>query len=60
MEYLTIRKEAKASGIPEFRLRKWVKQGCVPGFWAGTRFYVAHERLMERLERICTRQAGGE
>ena len=39
-QFQTIRQAAAALGVPEFRIRAWVKQGNVPGFWSGTRFYV--------------------
>lgn len=50
MRMYTIRQEARVSDLPEFFLRSLVKQGKCPGWYAGNRFYVNHDALIEKLE----------
>ena len=40
MKIATINEAEKETNIPAFRIRKWVKMGIIPGFYAGSRFYV--------------------
>lgn len=50
--YLTINKAAQIPDMPSAcTLRAWLKQGQLPGFYAGTRFYVAVDVLREKLDR---------
>lgn len=51
INFKTIRQTAKETGIAEFRIRQWAKTGKLPGFMAGTRFYVNVPQLREQLER---------
>lgn len=51
-EYKTIRQTARQTGLPEHHLRQLVKRGECPGFYAGTRFYVNIDALIEQLERV--------
>lgn len=53
MEFLTIRQEAKRSGVPEFRLRRFVEKGIVPGFFSGNKFLVNHEQFVLVLNKMC-------
>ena len=53
MEFLTIRKAATRSGVPEFRIRQMVKQNQVPGFYAGTRYLVNIDAFMDVLKEMC-------
>ena len=39
--------------IPAYRMRVWLKEGKLPGFWANSRFYVDVNRLMTRLDALC-------
>lgn len=48
--YLTIRQTARAVGIPEHRIRAWVKVKNVPGFYGGTRFYVDVQKFQQLLD----------
>ena len=47
--YQTINQAADALGIPRHWLRRAQKLGRVPGFYAGTRFYVNVQMLQEKL-----------
>lgn len=38
--YMTIRNYASISGISSFTLRKWHKEGRLPGIHAGNRFLI--------------------
>lgn len=49
-QYRTIRQTAGTTDIPEFRLRAWVKQGKVPGFYSASRFYVNVPLLLEGVQ----------
>lgn len=55
--------------IPEFvkrgikslaAIRKEVKQGIVPGFWSGNRFYINATQYIAAIEAECLRNAGKE
>ena len=48
-KFLTIRNTAKEYGISEWVLRGMVKRGECPGFYSGTRFYIAVEQLLEKM-----------
>lgn len=50
MQYLTIRQTAKEFGLPEYAIRTMVKRKEAPGFFSGTRFYVAADLLRDQLE----------
>lgn len=54
----TIRSEAKLGFVPEYRLREMLRKGELPGFYAGSRYYVHHELLMEKLEADCRANMG--
>lgn len=49
-EYLTIREAARLLHISHDRIRAWQKEGLVPGFFSGSRFYVNFPRFKEKLE----------
>ena len=51
MFFTTINGAAQTLGIAASRIRKWSKQGRVPGFFSGSRFMVDVERLREKIER---------
>ena len=57
MRFLTIPQEAALHIVPEFRLRQMLKQGRLPGYYAGNRFYVHHDRLVAQLEAECMQNA---
>ena len=48
--YKTVRQTSKLYGIPEYRLRQWIKQGRVPGWHSGNRFMVDIEELLAQLK----------
>ena len=48
--YKTVRQTSKLYGIPEYRLRQWIKQGRVPGWHSGNRFMVDVEELLAQLK----------
>ena len=48
--YNTVRQTSKLYGIPEYRLRQWIKQGRVPGWHSGNRFMVDIEELLALLK----------
>lgn len=45
----TIRQEAAATGVPEFFLRRLVKQGKIRAVYSGNRAYLSHEALVAYL-----------
>lgn len=47
--FQTIRQTARSLQLPESVLRTWGKQGRLPGFQHGNRFYVDAPRLMADL-----------
>lgn len=62
-EYQTIRQAARATGIPEFLMRTWLKQKKLPGFYAESRYYINVPLLMEMLDaesRASVATDGGE
>ena len=55
--YGSIRETAKEKGVPEHLLRVLRKQGLLPGFQTGNRFYIDKARLDGVLEEMCDRRA---
>lgn len=49
--FMTIRQVAKSGPLSEHYLRLRLKQGCLPGFYIGTRFMVDYEALIEMLHQ---------
>ena len=49
--YKTYKGAASTYCWPEYRLRQWGKQGLLPGYYAGSRFYIDCEKLQEQLEQ---------
>lgn len=49
-QYATIRQTAQIVGVPHDRIRAWQKEGLVPGFFSGSRFYVNVPRFKAKLE----------
>ena len=56
MTVFTIRGEARESNLPEHFLRSLLRQNQLPGFYAGTRYYVNHELFMEQLDAMSRRE----
>ena len=50
MRFLTINQTAKEIGLPHTCLRAMQAQGKLPGFYAGSRWYVNVDMLREQLE----------
>ncbi len=57
MNFKTIRQVAATGVLPEFRLRALQKAGKLPGFFAGSRYYVDIDALPGVLAEMC-RPAG--
>lgn len=51
LRFATINGAAAEIGVPASRLRDWVKQGRVGGFYSGSRYMVNLAQLQEALER---------
>lgn len=51
----TVRPFSKKNGIPEHLVRSWIKQGILPGFYQGTRFYIHETQALEMLDRMSRR-----
>lgn len=49
MEFLTINQGAKRNNVPSTRLRVWLAEGRLPGFYSGTRFYLDQAEFERRL-----------
>lgn len=49
-DYLTIREAARLLHISHDRIRAWQREGLVPGFFSGSRFYVNLPRFKAKLE----------
>ena len=58
MDCCSICAAAKRGPLPEWELRKRQKEGRLPGFFSGTRFYVRYDILLEMIERESRRNAG--
>ena len=50
MQFLTINQAAKAVGLPHTVLRSMLTAHALPGFYAGTRYYVNVDLLRAKLE----------
>lgn len=57
MNLKTVRQTAALGVLPEFRLRQMQKEGRLPGFYSGTRFYINVDMLMEQLQTECAANA---
>lgn len=53
LEFLTSRQAAKRGPLPEFRIRAMIKEGRVPGFYAGNRFLINYPLFLESLQAEC-------
>ena len=51
MRFMTINQTAQAVGLPHTCLRSMLATGNLPGFYAGTRFYVNVDQFREKLEQ---------
>jgi hypothetical protein len=49
MTFMTINQTAKSEAIPAHALRTMLKNGQLPGFYSGTRYYVNVEQLRKQL-----------
>lgn len=49
MNLMTIRQASEHLGLPTTCLRLWLKDGNLPGCYAGTRFYVDVDALQEKI-----------
>lgn len=53
-EFLTIRQAAARGPLTEFRLRVLKAEGRLPGFYAGSRYYINYGKLLEMLDQMTT------
>ena len=53
MQFLTINQTAREVGLPHTCLRSMLAVGQLPGFYAGTRYYVNVDVLREKLDAEC-------
>lgn len=53
MDFCSIKTAAKRGPVPECRLRAWVKDGLVPGFYSGNRYLVNYELFIKQLYDDC-------
>lgn len=53
MDFCTINEAAKRGPVPVCRLRQWVKEGRVPGFYSGKWFYVDYEQFIAQIYADC-------
>lgn len=51
--FLVAAHAATVTGLPEFRIRAWIREGKCPGFRAGSRFYIDVPALVEQLDAEC-------
>ena len=58
--YVTIREAAAYLGLPERILRVRLINRKLPGFYAGSRFYVNLSMLIEMLQTECEYYSGGK
>ena len=57
MRFLTINQTAREIGLPHTCLRSMLAGGQLPGFYAGTRYYVNVDVLREKLDTECRSNA---
>lgn len=57
MHFLTINQAAREIGLPHTCLRSMLADGRLPGFYAGTRYYVNIDVLREKLDAECRTNA---
>ena len=57
--FITIRQAAKAGILPEFRLRLMLKEGRLPGIYAGNKFLINVEMLNRQLDQMSVNQMKG-
>lgn len=48
--YMTIRQTAHGIGLPEWAIRARLKRNKLPGFYAGSHYYINVPLLMEMLD----------
>lgn len=58
MSFMTIREAAKAGILPEHELRRRVKCGKLPGIYAGVKFLINIDLLIEQLDAESKANAG--
>ena len=58
-KFLTIRQTASTGILSEHHLRMMVKKGTLPGIYAGTRFLVNYELLVQQLNSASEKAVQG-
>ena len=58
MTFKTIRETARDGILPEYELRRRVKTGKLPGIYAGVKFLVNIDMLIQQLEQECRANGG--
>ena len=54
MRFDVAAKVAPESGIPEYRIRQMIKEGIVPGFYAGRKYFINVDAFLEMLQQMGT------
>ena len=49
---LTIRQTAAAAKLPEYAVRRWVKDGTIPCIMAGSKALINYDKLVEMLNSL--------
>lgn len=52
-KFLSAAAVAKETGIAEFRIRCWIREGKCPGFRAGKKFLINLEAFEAMLNELC-------
>lgn len=56
MTFLTVPQAVKKGPVSRAQLRRMISNGTAPGYFAGTRFYVNYDRLLEMLNESTSAQ----
>ena len=59
MRFEATRKAATITGVPEYRIRQMIREGTVPGFFAGKKYLINIDAFLKVLEQMCSVNATG-
>ena len=54
------RKTAIITGVPEYRIRQMIKEGKVPGFYAGKKYIINVDAFIEALTMMSKQPEGND
>ena len=57
MTFGSAREMARESGVPEWVIRRMIKDEECPGFYSGVKFLIYREEFMKMIEAKCQRPA---